>query len=386
MMLDWLVCGGGPCGTMAVGALLERAGQPGFESIGWVEAGEFETMGRLGANYGSVPANTRNDRIVAAFESLAAFEFASSQRKRLGPTLLAAPRSETARLQLSIDALRDASAAMRASGRLAYCEAGASVRELSSDGAAWTATIGESRVRARRVFVATGAKPKPVPDLMAIRLKEAGITLLDHDAVVAPERCRALAAVGPVAIVGGAHSGMLAAKNLIEAGHTVHVFDRKPEPRFAEEREGWIKFDGTGLKGDVATWTRAPPPGLHFHAVAGDLVDALLAAQVKTVAFTWGFEKVDPFPVFYDGQQLDCFTAPRAHDDRTGRLAKGLHAGGIAFPEYWTDPEGFTEPRVGFVLHFQSHLDRAFTTALAEVPPDDTVDPKASPTTVITED
>ena len=32
----------------------------------------------------------------------------------------------------------------------------------------------------------------------------------------------------------------------------------------------------------------------------------------------------------------------------------------------WTDPEGFSEARVGFVLHYLAHLDRIFDAAEAE--------------------
>ena len=49
-----------------------------------------------------------------------------------------------------------------------------------------------------------------------------------------------------------------------------------------------------------------------------------------------------------------------------GRIARGLYGGGIAFPEVWTDPEGFSEARVGFVLHYLAHLDRIFDAAEAE--------------------
>ena len=51
---------------------------------------------------------------------------------------------------------------------------------------------------------------------------------------------------------------------------------------------------------------------------------------------------------------------------RCGRIAPGLYGAGIAFPEVWTDPEGFTEARVGFVLHYLAHLDRIFDAAEAE--------------------
>ena len=73
---DWLVIGGGAAGTLAVAVLLDR----GATRIAWVDP-SFEEMGRL-AEYGSVPANTRNDRLMTMFRSLAPLNFDSAQARR----------------------------------------------------------------------------------------------------------------------------------------------------------------------------------------------------------------------------------------------------------------------------------------------------------------
>lgn len=372
--LEWLCIGGGPCGTTTVGAALER----GLHSVGWIEAGSFAQMGRLGARYEAVPANTRNDRLVETFSSLAAFDFEARQaeRARAGEeTLAAQPPSETCHLRLSVAALRDASKAMRASGRLDFVREGARVMRLSSDGTSWVASLENGDdVAARRVILATGAAPRPIPVDLAARLAEAGVAIVDHDDVVAPDLCAATH-LGSAAVVGGAHSGMLAAMNLIGIGHaTVRVYDRKPAPRFAEERDGWIKYDGTGLKGQCAEFVRnelsSLKPRIWYHHLADteDLVDRLLADGVQAVAFTWGFEKQATLDVTWRGDHLNVFDGSRTHDSRTGRLAPGLYGVGLGFPEYWTDRDGFTEPRVGFVCHFLHHLDRLFDDAVGEAP------------------
>ena len=350
-----------------------------LDRIGWVESGKFATMGRLGAVYASVPANTRNDRLAASLSSRREFDFANRQRTRIErgeTTLSGAPRLETAALSLSIDALRDASEAMRSSGRLAWCAEECTVESLASENGAWTARLGTTTVRATRVFAATGAAPKPVPTELAARLEAARIAVVGHDDLVPPDRCAATVgslADGPIALVGGSHSGFLAAMNLHAHGRDdVLVFDRKSGPLFAEDRDTWIKYDGTGLKGTVADWTRARLDAgtLAYRALApsDDLVDALQRARARSVAFTWGFAPVQTIAVAVEGIPLDCFATPQQHDGRTGRLAPGLHAGGIAFPETWTDHEGYTESRVGFGLDYVHHCDRAFDAALAEFP------------------
>jgi len=51
-------------------------------------------------------------------------------------------------------------------------------------------------------------------------------------------------------------------------------------------------------------------------------------------------------------------------DGRTQKIGddlglEGLYGTGIAFPETWTDPEGFEEKRVGFNRHMEI-LDQEF--------------------------
>jgi len=453
-LLDWLVVGGGPCGIMAVGLLLERqaAQQTDCRLIGWVDRDRFSSVGRLGDRYASVPANTRNDQLVAAFESIPAFEFEERQAVRGEEALIRQPRSETSLLGYSVDALRDASDAMRASGKLRVCWERACVAELTfGEDRVWEALVeldddeSDTReLRAKRVILATGATPKePSPTLRA-KLDEAGIRVIDHDDLVAPDRCAQFGAANPpkdalpsaLGIVGGAHSGMLAAMNVLGepviggdgdndddgAQHPppphpgvrrVVVYDRKPAPRFAEERDGWIKYDGTGLKGAVADWTRralgprptdtgassstsksAASPGggdprLQWVQVPDDrpktdeerlfpvylqeherrLVARFRQDGIGAVAFTVGFEKRKGHgglrECAYQRWPVDLHLVKK-HNVRNGRLAPGLHGVGLGFPEHWIDYDGDIEPRVGFVLHFRDHLKRAIDGALWE--------------------
>jgi hypothetical protein len=184
-VVDWLVVGGGPCGTCAVGALLDRGAG---DSVGWVSASPWADVGRLG-RYGGVPANTRNDRLVAAFTSLGAFDFGDAQRARAAPTLVAADPAKTAPLALAADALRDASAAMRAGagagGPLAFAAAGRRVRRLARVDGHWAAYAdGVLVARARRVVLATGGAPRPPPAALAAGLAAHRIPVVDHDAAI----------------------------------------------------------------------------------------------------------------------------------------------------------------------------------------------------------
>uniref|UniRef100_A0A0G4HXU4 Uncharacterized protein n=1 Tax=Chromera velia CCMP2878 TaxID=1169474 RepID=A0A0G4HXU4_9ALVE len=282
---------------------------------------------------------------------------------------------ETARLQLSLDALRDGSEHMRKkyTDRLWWKEC-LSVTKLSCNGNIWRiqTRIGEV-LEARRVILATGGEPRVPDELLRRRLEEANIRLLHHDDVVVPARLEDPPQFRKLGVVGGAHSGMLAAMNFLslKPSASVCVFDRKPKPRFAEERDGWIKYDGTGLKGSVASWTKkmleSHDPCLSFEQISpsDDPIKKLKERKVDAVVFTVGFDKTNQIDVSFQDKTVD-LSPSQPHDGRTGRLAPGLHGVGIAFPEYWTDEEAFTEPRVGFVVHFVKHLDRVFRAAIDE--------------------
>ena len=52
--------------------------------------------------------------------------------------------------------------------------------------------------------------------------------------------------------------------------------------------------------------------------------------------------------------------AAASYDGQNGRIAgaQGLHGIGIGFPEVYTDPEGYTEQRVGYVNSLVAHVQR----------------------------
>ena len=302
---DWLIIGGGPLGTIAVAVLLNQ----GVKDILWIDP-SFERMGRLGERYGGVPANTRNDRLVRLLHKLhPAVDFGTNQARRRAANktaalLIDAPPLGVAPLTLSIDALRDASYALRHDSRVrAYrgvVTALDDTTNMHKPQMMWNATLQlEARladpsvvlsslasathvesVRARFVLLATGAAPRKPPAalLSALATLAPRVRVLPHDDAVNPDRLRArlVASAAPTtaaatdtkgghplrnasfAIVGGAHSGTLAAMHVLSlcGASAVHVYHRGAV-KLAEERGSWIKYDGTGLKGVARAWARA---------------------------------------------------------------------------------------------------------------------------------
>mmetsp|Transcript_24849 Transcript_24849/g.39917 ORF Transcript_24849/g.39917 Transcript_24849/m.39917 type:complete len:195 (+) Transcript_24849:303-887(+) len=77
---------------------------------------------------------------------------------------------------------------------------------------------------------------------------------------------------------------------------------------------------------------------------------------VDVCVFATGFNVVSPPAVFlYDGNEIDA----SRYKPENGRIAENLYGFGLGYPELWTDPEGFSEFRVGFTPSFVQHVRTA---------------------------
>ena len=168
---------------------------------------------------------------------------------------------------------------------------------------------------------------------------------------------------------------------------------------YAERRDGagnsgrpWTKHDGKGLKGPVAHWAQeffaeepalgpsqkrprmaffpsywpqacqgtgvlrvdTDPGGAHDEII--DEIQLCREHRIRAVVDATGFEAAPSLPeVRFRGAPVDLAQAYAASG---GALAPGLFGTGIGFPEPWTDPEGSTEPRVGFGENYAGYVGR----------------------------
>jgi hypothetical protein len=192
-----------------------------------------------------------------------------------------------------------------------------------------------------------------------------------------------------IAVVGASHSAILALMNLYNLAKRsaettpllIKWFTRHPL-RYAEEKDGWILRDNTGLKGAAAGWARE-------HLEPGRLGDSDVGKYVTKIAYEAGAEaetfeehmgadcawcvqaigyQPDPLPTIRIIDQAETKKPDRAWEGReitpvfdhdTGRfwyetadgkkeVVLGLFGAGIAFPERVTDPLGNVEYAVGF--------------------------------------
>jgi alpha-1,3/alpha-1,6-mannosyltransferase len=185
-----------------------------------------------------------------------------------------------------------------------------------------------------------------------------------------------------IAVIGASHSAILVLRNLYNLSASTHPslrvkwFTRHPL-RYAEERDGWIYRDNTGLKGDVAVWAREnlEEDMLPFSPVSKILTKISTTKAKETEAYlehlptcthviqAIGFH-ANEIPVFErGGKNLNFKFNDRTggFEDEEGAVVKGLYGAGIAWPEKVTDPEGNVEHAVG-LAKFMKFLQRVVPT------------------------
>lgn len=181
-----------------------------------------------------------------------------------------------------------------------------------------------------------------------------------------------------VAVIGASHSAILVLRNLYNIASSAHPqlrikwFTRHPL-RYAEERDGWIFRDNTGLKGDVAVWAKE---NLEEDALPSSPVSKFLRKIATTrekeqqdyekhlpgcthVVQAIGYKRNEIPDLEKNGKPIlltyDNTTGGFA--DEKGEKVEGLYAAGIAWPERVVDPEGNVEHAVG-LWKFMSYLQR----------------------------
>lgn len=182
-----------------------------------------------------------------------------------------------------------------------------------------------------------------------------------------------------VAVLGASHSAILILRNLsnlaLSSHPNLHIkWFARHGLRYAEERDGWIFRDNTGLKGKVATWAKenldddklaTSPISKHLTKVLTSKgnEEAIYREKLKDcthVVQAIGFTP-NPLPTLKmaDRQLKPQFnnTTGGFTDSETGERVKGLYGAGIAWPERVVDPEGNVEYAVG-MWKFMKFLKR----------------------------
>lgn len=338
-----IIIGTGPCGVLTAGLF---AGVHGKSAL-WV--GDSQGVDAIGGRfnqYASVPGNTP----VSSFEE--AF--------RMVPLLaehtpkLSADADGTCPLGHVFPTLVDFSERIAQTCSTSF---GTRVTALHLDTEARTWTVhtdtDSEPFQAANVIFVPGAVPRPPPPQSNHKIVNVLDAVQPGHAALASLRSSA------VSVVGNSHTAMLIVKNLIEAGVSqIRVFQKSPLRHAETQPAGWTKYDGTGLKGSVSRWVKKQHfRGVSFVDVAPDQITEELIDERDVVIWATGFVRGDNMPALV----IDGVVANHRYDEYDGycgEIAPGLYGGGIGFPERWTDPEGYSEYRVGFNPPFVAHMTR----------------------------
>lgn len=324
--VQWLVVGAGPAGIATIG-MLHDLGIP-YELIAWVDP-EFN-VGRIGEYYASVPANNNNSQFINFVNACATFhECTCPELEALRHT----DPTEFSTLGIIIPALRELSAYLRTK-LISYK---GWLQDLHFEGDMWRACINGQKIHAHSVVLATGSHPRE------LNYEGVNVIPLDH----ALDKAMLASYVEPentIGVIGGSHSGILILKYLYELGIKQIINLYRGPIVYPIDMGGWNLNAYTGLKGITAQWARevleGPNPPKNILRIHNDEAarEAYLP-QCDKVIYSVGYEP-NQTPLTQEYQSVE-------YDDKTGVIAPNLFGIGIAFPQYYCDPLGNEDHRVG---------------------------------------
>jgi hypothetical protein len=405
-----VVVGGGPAGITVVGNLLEQKVEP----ILWVD-NEFNG-GRINRCYREVPSNTKVALFIDYATALAPFRKIVSNtpsRSRWeepseSDGVAVSGKPDKLQTLRSLDPVKGCQLSHAADMLLMLTEglrktAGVFAKKVKVTGATldeatqkWTVNFTSTTPSAtdstpivtNRLIMCTGSSPNNSP----LPVDIPSLHNLDLDCALSPSLLStALSPMGPttIAVVGASHSAILVLMNLYELARTtkpdlrIKWFTRHPL-RYAEQRDGWILRDNTGLKGAAAEWARnnLEPDTLPNSDVSKHLTKVAYEAGTEKETYARHLQGVDfyvqaigysrdPIPALKtgEGRAIEpvfdhenghfAYSAGGGNGNSEGKLQKlpGLFGAGIAWPARVVDPEGNVEYAVGF-FKFMKHIKK----------------------------
>lgn len=408
-----VVIGGGPAGITVVGNLLEQKVEP----ILWVD--NAFNGGRVNRCYREVPSNTKVALFIEYATALAPFRKIVSNtpsRSRWEepsesdgvavsgkPDKLQALRSmdpvKSCQLSHAADMLLMLTEGLSKTPGVITKKVQVTDATLDEASKQWTVNLtstipsetDSTPISAKRLIMCTGSSPNNSPLPVTIP----SLHVLDLDCALSPTLLSTtLSPLGPtsVAVIGASHSAILVLMNLYNLARTSKPDLRitwltRHKLRYAEQRDGWILRDNTGLKGEAAEWARQ-------NLEPDTMPNSDVASYITKVAYESGAEKEtyeqhlpgtdfyvqaigysrDPIPALktsegraiepvFDHENGHFAYAAGKNGGSEGTLQKlpGLYGAGIAWPARVVDPEGNVEYAVGF-FKFMKHIKKVIGT------------------------
>lgn len=361
-IIDYVIVGAGPAGICALPHIL-NSGVAG-EHIVWIDphfkVGDFGSLLSAGS---SVPGNTTvvsyqrvNQAIYQMIPCCAPNEQQSFMLDKLDSYSVCS-------LQIAAVPLQHISTCLR---QLVHSIEG-QVSSVVSDEENLIVEIQRAdgklqKLKSKRVILALGARPKT----FVLPLNYQYIDFIDPNIAFIQTQLNDYlnknSSISNVAVIGSSHSAALAVMHLLKAGVKVKQFMNKEYkyacPRVTDEGISYTQYDNTGLKGEVAVFTkqlldkRKRTQGKYCHQLTryigasrqevSNLLEQHLEGCSHVIA-TIGYEPAETLLVNHlPLSQLE-------HDNKTSQFKpiKGLYGIGSAFPQEIKAISGEIEPAVG---------------------------------------
>jgi thioredoxin reductase len=367
---EYVIIGAGPAAICAIPAILNSG--VASNDIIWIDTefsvGDFGTILSVGS---SVPGNTAVENYQKVNQAI----------YKMIPALVPAQPFEIDNLHGSVVcSLKTAREPMQhitnMLRKIIPSETGkASHIESTSEGLKIEITLSNGTSRAittKRAILATGATAKT----LVLPTKLDAVTMIHPNIVFIQTELQAYLQQNPhiktVAVIGSSHSAALATMHLLKAGIHVKQFMNKEykyaTPAVTESGVKYTMYDNTGLKGDVAIFTRQlleetkSESGAYKgklsryvgkdHAEVNALLETYLVGCTHAVA-TIGYEPSCTLQI--NRKPLSQFP----HNNKTTEFhgVKGLFGIGVAFPQEVKAISGEVESAVGIGKFWSTATD-----------------------------
>jgi len=338
-----IVIGTGPCGILTAGLFAEKHGK----DMLWIGDSDIHELGGRFNRYLAVPGNTP---VTSFKEAFAMVPLLSDDAviQNLTPD-----EDGTCPLGHVFPVLSSFSRRIAQTCTTSFSTRVTSLH-LNSDDKLWTVkTNSNHSFCGSSVIFIPGAIPRPQPTTNHSYVDVLDAVQPQHGVLTTLASSNAT-----VSVVGNSHTAMLIVKNLIEADvPKIRVYQKSPLKHAEHRPGGWVKYDGTGLKGSVSDWVKSYHfRGVEFVNVPVDENTEDLIDESDAVIWATGFVRENMPDLMIDGVLMGGMYSE--YDGYSGEIAPGLFGGGIGFPERWTDPQDHSEYRVGFNPPFVAHMAR----------------------------